>query len=176
MRIGKCWAAVSTAVAEARGALLGRMLLLGVLGFGMSLLLAGSPEGSGVALPSSGVCSSICGALTAVVAATLNLVFCALLGLSAFFFEDTSPVYWVWQKLSFVFGGSTFPLDIYPSALRSLALESPFPTLLYAPGRIAMAAQPSFVWHAVVVAWISFAVTCAYCAVRRASRHQIGVH
>jgi ABC-2 type transport system permease protein len=155
---------------EAFGTLLVRMLVLGVFGFGMSLLLAGGSDGSGAGLPSGGIFSLICGALTAVVAATLNLVFCALIGLSAFFLEDTSPVYWVWQKLSFVFGGLMFPLDIYPSAMRSIALATPFPSLLYAPGRIAIGAQPTFVWHTVVVlaAWTLFAVTCAHFAFRRA--------
>src|SRR5450432_375918 len=157
---------------EALGTLLVRMLVLGVFGFGLSWLLTGVSEGARAGLPSGGLLALICGALTAVVAATLNLIFCAIIGLSAFFLEDTSPVYWVWQKLSFVFGGLMFPLDIYPPVMRSIANVTPFPSLLYAPGRIAIGAEPAFVWRTVIVlaAWTIFAVACAHFAFRRALR------
>jgi ABC-2 type transport system permease protein len=157
---------------EALGTMLARMLVLGVFGFGLAMLLTrvSTTNGASVALPSGGLLALVCGALTAVVAATLNLVFCAIIGLSAFFIEDTSPIYWVWQKLSFVFGGLMFPLDIYPPAMRSIANVTPFPSLLYAPGRIAIGAEPAFVWRTVIVlaAWTVFGVTCAHFAFRRA--------
>jgi ABC-2 type transport system permease protein len=158
--------------AEALGTLLVRMLVLGVFGFGLALVLTRvpTPEGVSIGLPSGGVLALICGALTAVAAATLNLIFCALIGLSAFFIEDTSPVYWVWQKLSFVFGGLMFPLDIYPDTMRAIANATPFPSLLYAPGRIAIGAEPGFVWHTTLVlaAWMVFGVLCAQFAFQRA--------
>ncbi len=158
--------------AEAFGTLLVRMLVLGVFGFGLSLLLTrgATPDGSSIGLPSGGVLGLICGALTAVAAATLNLIFCALIGLSAFFIEDTSPVYWVWQKLSFVFGGLMFPLDIYPDTLRTVANATPFPALLYAPGRIAIGAGAGFIGRTslVLAAWTVFGVLCAHFAFRRA--------
>jgi ABC-2 type transport system permease protein len=136
---------------EALGTMLLRMLVLGVFGFGLALLLSAATEGAGSGLPSGGVLALICGALTAVVAAALNLIFCAIIGLSAFFIEDTSPVYWVWQ-------------------MRALADATPFPSLLYAPGRIAIGAEPAFVWRSVIVlaAWTLFAVLCAHFAFRRA--------
>ena len=155
---------------EALGTMLVRMLFLGVFGCGLALLLSGAGEGAGSGLPSGGVLALICGALTAVVAAALNLIFCVIIGLSAFFIEDTSPVYWVWQKLSFVFGGLMFPLDLYPGKMRALADATPFPSLLYAPGRIAIGAEPAFVWRSVIVlaAWTVFGVVCAHFAFRRA--------
>jgi ABC-type uncharacterized transport system permease subunit len=105
---------------------------LGVFGFGVSWLLSGVAEGSRAGLPSGGLPALICGALTAVVAAMLNLIFCATSGLCAFFLETTSPLYWGWQKLGFAFGGLMFPLDTYPDTLRGTALATPFPSLLYA--------------------------------------------
>lgn len=157
---------------EALGTMLARMLVLGIFGIGLSVLLTRSSSADGVTavLPSGGLLALICGALTAVVAATLNLIFCAIIGLSAFFIEDTSPIYWVWQKLSFVFGGLMFPLDIYPPVMRSIANVTPFPSLLYAPGRIAIGAEPAFVWRSVLMlaAWTVFGVLCAHFAFRRA--------
>lgn len=157
---------------EAWGTLLARMLVLGVFGFGLSYLLTGMSDGSPMGLPGGGPLALICGALTAVVAATLNLIFCAIIGLSAFFIEDTSPVYWVWQKSSFVFGGLLFPLDMYPSSLRTIANATPFPSLLYAPGRIAIGAEPTFIWRSLLVlaAWTVFGVLGAHFAFRRALR------
>ena len=63
-----------------------------------------------------------------------------------------------------------FPLDIYPQAMRSIANVTPFPSLLYAPGRIAIGAEPAFVWRTVVVlaAWTVFGVISAHFAFRRA--------
>ena len=148
---------------EGLGTLLVRMLGLGSFGFFVALALAGG-------LPSGGVLALVCGALTAVVAATLNLLFCAIIGLSAFFIEDTSPLYWVWQKSGFVFGGLMFPLDMYPDAMQRLAHATPFPSLLYAPGRIAIGAPPNFTWHATLqlAAWTCLAVALAHVVFKRA--------
>lgn len=68
----------------------------------------------------NGLPALICRALSAVLAALPNLVFCALIGLCAFFLEDTSPVYWLCEKLSFAFGGPMFPLDLYPDPMLAL--------------------------------------------------------
>lgn len=149
--------------AEGLGSLLVRMAVLGPFGIGFALALGGG-------WPSGGVLALICGALTALVAATLNLIFYALIGLSAFFIEDTSPVFWVWQKLSFVFGGLMFPLDMYPEPLQRVANLTPFPTLLYAPGRIAIGAAPPFIWHTTLLlaAWLLLAAFSAELCFRRA--------
>jgi hypothetical protein len=71
-------------------------------------------------LPRAALPAVICGALTGVVAALPNLAFCALIGLCAFFLEDTSPVHWLCEKLSFAFGGLMLPLDLYPDPMLSL--------------------------------------------------------
>jgi ABC-2 type transport system permease protein len=149
--------------AEGLGTLLVRMLILGVFGVGIAYALSGG-------LASGGLLALLCGALTAVVAATLSLVFCAIIGLSAFFVEDTSPLYWVWQKLSFVFGGLMFPLDMYPETVRTVASATPFPSLLYAPGRIAIGAEPAFVWQTslALAGWLIVAVVSAHFAYQRA--------
>jgi len=151
--------------AEGLGTLLVRMTTLGVFGFAMALYLGGG-------LPSGGVLALVCGALTAVVAATLSLVFTAIIGLSAFFIEDASPVYWVWQKLGFVFGGLMFPLDIYPNAIQKIAHATPFPSLLYAPGRIAIGASPAFAGQSALLLaiWFALAVAGAHFAFQRALR------
>jgi ABC-2 type transport system permease protein len=97
----------------------------------------------------------------------LGLLSCALavlslvaIGLAAFWVVDTSPVYWVWQKLLFVFGGLLLPLDLYPDWLRALARLSPFPAMLFGPGRQALGFAPR---EALVTA-LELAVWCAVVA------------
>jgi ABC-2 type transport system permease protein len=55
------------------------------------------------------------------------------LGLLAFWLHDMSPVFWVWQKLLFVFGGLMLPLELYPPLVQRVALVTPFPSLLSGP-------------------------------------------
>jgi ABC-type uncharacterized transport system permease subunit len=55
------------------------------------------------------------------------------IGLLAFWLQDVSPVYWVWQKLMFVLGGLMLPLDLYPSVVQRAAEFTPFPVLLAGP-------------------------------------------
>lgn len=55
------------------------------------------------------------------------------IGLLAFWIEDVTPVAWVWQKLLFVLGGLMLPLQVYPDALRRVALLTPFPAMLTGP-------------------------------------------
>jgi len=55
------------------------------------------------------------------------------IGLLAFWLEDVSPVYWVWQKLMFVLGGLMMPLEFYPQFIQKAAAFTPFPVLLADP-------------------------------------------
>jgi ABC-2 type transport system permease protein len=55
------------------------------------------------------------------------------IGLLAFWLQDISPVFWVWQKLMFVLGGLMLPLTLYPTLLQTVAALTPFPALLAWP-------------------------------------------
>jgi viologen exporter family transport system permease protein len=65
-------------------------------------------------------------------AALMTALFLGI-GLLAFWLEDVSPVYWVWQKLMFVLGGLMLPLDLYPGFIQRIAAFTPFPALLGRP-------------------------------------------
>jgi len=58
------------------------------------------------------------------------------IGLLAFWLQDVSPVYWVWQKLMFVLGGLMLPLDLYPEFIQRAAAFTPFPVLLAEPASL----------------------------------------
>jgi ABC-2 type transport system permease protein len=63
------------------------------------------------------------------------------IGLLAFWLEDVSPVYWIWQKLLFVLGGLMLPLDLYPEAVQRGAAFTPFPTVLAGPASFMLQAE-----------------------------------
>jgi ABC-2 type transport system permease protein len=66
----------------------------------------------------------------------------ALIGLLAFWLEDVSPLYWLWQKAMFVLGGMFVPLALYPEWLRLVALWSPFSALISGPGSMVVDPDP----------------------------------
>jgi hypothetical protein len=107
-----------------------------LIGLGLALVMR---EG----LPSGDLLAQVCAALTAVVSATLDLVF-ALLG----------------------------SLGIYPDALQPASRVVPFPSVLDVPGRIAIGADPAFRWRATLVltAWALFLTLCAGVPLRRHAR------
>ncbi len=125
---------VGAMVADALGETALRLAVLGPAGALFAWLLAGGlpadARGLVFALP--------LGAL----ASLLAVLSTALIGLSAFWIVDTSPVYWIWQKLLFVLGGLLFPLELYPAWLRALARLSPFPAMVWGPGRTVMGFAP----------------------------------
>ena len=147
--------------AEAFGDLLVRMAVLGAFGFVLAWLYTGHvPFG-----PLGGLAVALLG----LAAGALTLVFYLTIGLLAFWIHDTRPIYWLWQKASFVLGGLIVPLQLYPDWLRTLAAVSPFSALLHGPGQIAMGDAPEL---AVGVAlrlavWTVVAVVVATLVLRR---------
>lgn len=127
-----------TRVAEGFGDLLVRMVGLGVFGVGLALAYTGS-------CPLS-VGAAVAVLILGIAAGALTLVFYATIGMLAFWIHDTRPIYWLWQKASFVLGGLIVPLELYPDWLRAIASASPFAALLHGPGRLALGASPADAW------------------------------
>lgn len=157
------WLAVK--VAEGLGALLVRLLSLGVVGFVTAWLLAGGPpsdaRGLVLVLP------------LGLLAGVLGTLFHALIGLSSFWITDCAPVHWVFQKLYFLLGGLVIPLSVYPDWLRTLCEVTPFAPLLSGPGRMAFGWDPALALRtgALLVVWGGVAWLLLAWAGRRALRH-----
>jgi ABC-2 type transport system permease protein len=126
---------VAAKVAEGFGSLLSRMVLLGVTGFAAAWALSGSlprdPRGLLLCVP------------LALLAGLLGVVCGVAIGVGAFWLQDAAPLYWVWQKLTFVLGGLILPLTVYPGWLRAVAEWTPFAAMLYGPGRTALGFDPA---------------------------------
>jgi ABC-2 type transport system permease protein len=96
----------------------------------------------------------------------------AALGLLAFWLGDIAPVYWIWQKLTFVLGGLLLPLSFYPDIVIRIAKATPFPALLTGPASFVLA-RPVFgtlellAW---LVVWLIVASAAALLLFRSATR------
>jgi ABC-2 type transport system permease protein len=107
---------------KAMGTFLARLLVLGVIGFTFtwtrSAPLPFSPSCLGISL------------IFGIFAGGLAILFQMIIGLLAFSFDEVSPFYWVFEKLSFILGGLLLPLAAYPNWLLTLSTLSPFPAIL----------------------------------------------
>jgi ABC-2 type transport system permease protein len=70
--------------------------------------------------------------------AALYLAAQILIGLSTAWFGTARPVFFITQKLVFVFGGLILPLGAYPAVLQRISYATPFPAMLFAPASIAL--------------------------------------
>ena len=121
-------------LSEAAGELLLSMAWLGAVGLGMGTLLHGGLPEQPIGLVYAG--------LLGVLAGFVLLLCSALIGLLAFWLDDVSPLYWLWQKAIFVLGGLFVPLTLYPEWLRQVALWSPFSAVISGPGSMAIDPDP----------------------------------
>lgn len=108
------------------------LLLLGAIGWTVGVALVGPPADARVL---------VAAVLLVPLASLLWLLCTAIVGLSAFWVDDTQPIYWMFQKSAFVLGGLFVPLHLYPDWLREIALALPFSALLYAPARMVFGAD-----------------------------------
>jgi ABC-2 type transport system permease protein len=107
-----------------------------VVGLGMREV-AGSPAGLAAFLG------------MAALALVLDSLIAVLIGLSAFWIEETMPAYWIYQKLLFTVGGLFLPLEMFPQGLRRAVAWLPFQFIAYAPARAFVAFEPGLVLRAV---------------------------
>ncbi|GAB6088975.1 ABC transporter permease [Spirochaeta dissipatitropha] len=65
-----------------------------------------------------------------------------ILALTAFWFEENTAFFWIYQKLALVIG-TLMPIEFLPDGLRRMSLLTPFPYLGYAPARIFTVYEPA---------------------------------
>jgi ABC-2 type transport system permease protein len=70
---------------------------------------------------------------------TLNFMCETAIGLLAFWFEDTVPFFWIYQKIMLTVGGTMLPLEFFPVWLAAIARLLPFAAAIYVPARLFVA-------------------------------------
>ena len=83
-----------------------------------------------------------------------------MVGLSAFWMHDVEPLFWVWEKLLFMFGGLMIPLAVYPVWIQKIAAFTPFSAILGARSALAIEFNffAAFTLVMSLLAWISFTI------------------
>jgi ABC-2 type transport system permease protein len=121
-------------IAQGAGELALGLALFGGVGTLASIALTSSvPDAKGV----------LFAVVLGVIASVLLLLCNTLIGLSAFWLQDCSPLYWMWQKASFVLGGLFLPLALYPAWLRLIAQWSPFSAIIGGPASMLIDPSPT---------------------------------
>lgn len=88
--------------------------------------------------------------LTFLGAAILSFSLVIFLGLLAFWFEDASATYWIYQKFVFIAGGMLVPLDVLPDWLYPYIMHLPFSFASYMPTKLFI----KFSWETFVITLI----------------------
>lgn len=58
------------------------------------------------------------------------------LSLTAFWLEENSAFFWIYQKLIFTLGGMLIPLDLFPDWLAKISKQLPFAYVTYVPAKL----------------------------------------
>ena len=73
--------------------------------------------------------------LVVFLAACIDYVVYFSIGLLAFWTEETTPFFLIFNRLALVLGGVMAPLEVLPQPIRGIALILPFSAVLYGPAR-----------------------------------------
>jgi ABC-2 type transport system permease protein len=126
--LGRPYSYPAFIIARAFGESIVRMLPILVLGFASATLFVGVLPGYFRALPF--------GLILIAGGSLLNTMWMLLFGLLAFWTEDVTPFYWIYQKLVFILGGMFFPIDFFPDWLAGISRALPFAYSAYWPGYV----------------------------------------
>ena len=127
-----------------------------------ALLVGGMEQGS----------QSLAVVLIVMLAITLQFSFLMIIGLLAFWFEDTQSFHLLYSKIVFTLGGMLIPLEFYPGWLEKLSLALPFSTIPYYPAKLFVSFSHAFFMRAVIVqlAWIAILWAVIFIIYAAASR------
>jgi ABC-2 type transport system permease protein len=74
--------------------------------------------------------------LTLPLAFVLDFLGLFLIGLGAFWLEDTSGLWLIYSRLTMILGGMLIPLELFPDQLQPILNALPFASMVYGPARM----------------------------------------
>lgn len=66
----------------------------------------------------------------------VNFAYSASIGLAAFWVEDVSGLYFVFDRIKWILGGFLLPVEVYPEPIRTLVEALPFRHMIAGPARL----------------------------------------
>ena len=76
--------------------------------------------------------------LTYLLTSTLNFFFGAMIGLLAFWTEDVTGFYFIFDRVKWLLGGFLMPITLFPEWLLRIVEWLPFSLMIYQPARLAV--------------------------------------
>jgi ABC-2 type transport system permease protein len=67
-----------------------------------------------------------------------------LIGLGAFWLEDTSGLFLIYSRVTMILGGMLIPLELFPENWQSILRVLPFASMVYGPARLFVQPDPAF--------------------------------
>jgi ABC-2 type transport system permease protein len=83
-------------------------------------------------------------ALTLPLAFALDFLGNFLIGLAAFWIEDTSGLTLIYSRVTMILGGMLIPLELFPERLQPILRALPFAGIVYGPARMFVHPEPAF--------------------------------
>ena len=83
-------------------------------------------------------------ALALPLAFTLEFMGQFLIGLAAFWLEDTSGLMLIYSRVTMILGGMLIPLELFPPALQPILRALPFSSIIYGPARMFVHPEAAF--------------------------------
>ncbi len=120
--------------ADRMGAAIPEAAVLLALGLSMGATFAGP-------VPLASIAQAFFLLLSLLLAGSIQFLLQFSLAMTAFWVEENTAFFWIYQKLSLVVG-TLVPLEFLPAIAQRLAWFTPFPSIAYAPARIAVAYTP----------------------------------
>jgi ABC-2 type transport system permease protein len=97
-----------------------------------------------------------------------------IVGSSSVWIGDSRPVFWIYQKLVFMFGGLLWPLAFYPAWLQAIAWKTPFPAMVAVVGEFGFSPAIGEILHLLAMQLFWVAVFLGLCSLsERVVRHRI---
>jgi len=106
----------------------GRIPVNVAVGCLVALVAVGPPDVSVASLVATlvGICAAV----------TMKGLVEVLIGLTAFWVEETAPIEWIYAKFVMTLGGLFIPLEMFPDWLAAISAVLPFAVVAYAPARL----------------------------------------
>ena len=117
------------------------------------------------------------GSLLLFLGSTLNFLVYFVIGTLAFWFEETEPFRWIYQKMVLALGGSILPPALFPETLKRVAHLLPFAQVSYAPSRILISFDNNLFWTFLLVQvfWLILLIGLARKLLARGTR-RVTIH
>lgn len=80
----------------------------------------------------------------------LGFLFLAIIGLIAFFLEQTEAFRWLYAKIVFILGGMMIPIDFFPQWLKTISAYLPFAFVTYYPAKLFVSFNYNLFWKTLI--------------------------